>query len=131
MTPMVSLLRFARNWKRQCNSESTHIYSHHITSDSCSHRRKRFPGFSDMIINSMYRTPCVSVETVYNTSYGNEQSLQLYLLLYYRIDPLILAILLRDKPSVISIMPRGVLLNLSDCEFQCHFMPTWCQTDSD
>lgn len=72
----------------------------------------------------MYRTPCVSVETVYNTSYENEQSLQLYLLLYYRIDPLILAILLRDKPSVISIMPRGVLLNLSDCEFQCHFMPT-------
>lgn len=72
----------------------------------------------------MYRTPCVSVETVHNTSYGNEQSLQLYLLLYYRIDPLILAILLRDKPSVISIMPRGVLLNLSDCEFQCHFMPT-------
>lgn len=76
------------------------------------------------IMNSMYRTPCVSRETVYNTSYGNEPSLQLYLLLHYRIDPLILAILLRYKPSVISIMPRGVLLNLSDCGLICHFMPT-------
>lgn len=76
------------------------------------------------IVNSMYHTPCVSRETVYNTGYGNEPLLQLNLLLCYCIDPLILAILFRDKPSVISIMSRGVLLQLWDCEFVCHFMPT-------
>lgn len=73
----------------------------------------------------VYRnTPCVSRETVYNTGYGNEPLLQLNLLLCYCIDPLILAILFRDKPSVISIMSRGVLLKPSDCEFIRHFMPT-------
>lgn len=65
----------------------------------------------------MYHTPCVSRETVYNNGYGNEPLLQLNLLLCYCIDPLILAILFRDKPSVISIMSRGVLLQLWDCEY--------------
>lgn len=56
--PMASLLRLARNWKRQCNSENTQFYSHHSASDSCLHWRKRFPWFSDMFPIRISWTQC-------------------------------------------------------------------------